>query len=107
MIDKPPGDRMDQEALYESHREKVVERLVWLKNSFRKDFHLALAVLVEAGYVPSLEEVDLADLILTNEQVADLFAEKFDVSTDKLLARDYISNEQFFTDEEDDETSRG
>ena len=99
MIDQPP--RMDEEALYESHREKVIQRLVWLKNNMRKDYHAAIAVLVEAGKIPSLEMVPVADRILNDPKFADIFAEKFEIPTDKLLSKKFVSQEDFLGEDLD------
>lgn len=86
-----------QEALRESHREKIRQRLLWLKPTDQEGFRAMVHVMaVDAGYELSAEN-DFLDHMIDDPLFADRVAVMFDVATEDLVSTEFISQEDFVT----------
>lgn len=102
MTEKTPEQRsIAAEALRESQREKIRERILWCKQNDPdgNDVRQLVAVLVEEGYEFS-EDNDIIDHIIDDNTFAKRVAEMLSVPAKKLIATEFISKEDFL-DEED------
>lgn len=96
MTEKFPEKRsMAEEALRESYREKIRERLLWLKPTDPAGFRAMVATIAEDNRYAFTEENDFLDHMIDNSDLADRVAEMFEVDTPNLMSPEFISKEDF------------
>ena len=89
---------MSEEALRESRRERIRERITWLKNNFDEiNLRLAVAAMTDASEYNFSADNDILDHIIDDPRFASSFAEMLEVDADLLISEEQIPKEEFLS----------